>query len=168
MSLNNTLQLIYEVNDYQNNEDYKNSKKVGTIIGGINGAIGGGVLGAIGSNIAHPESAMHHQDPGTLLAHGLGGAAIGGVLGAIRGRMTGHFAGKEIAKDPNNIYSSSMKGFVKDNLLVNTPAAAASGLLVGGPAGLALNAGNQLIGGTVASVPAGALHGYIVKKMRKQ
>jgi hypothetical protein len=168
--------LIEEIVDYHQNEDYINSKKVGTRVGGT----AGGLLGGIAGYMAAKEAGASNLHAGLA---SLGGAAAGGTAAGTFGRIRGHYAGKEMAKDPEHTTKAAMKGFIKANLKVETPllatlgGAAALGAHDAGVSSeeIAKNAGlaaaafgvRSLLRGTIGAVPAGAIHSAIVRRMRR-
>ena len=178
MQISNDIKiLILEIEDYHKNEDYINSKKLGTRVGGTGGAI----LGAGGGYLAARDAGASDLHAGLA---GLGGAIAAGGLNAAWGRMKGHYAGKEMAENPEHTTKAAMKGFIKGNLKVETPLLAAlvggAGALIshnagGSPADIAASAGlsaasvgaRSLLRGTIGAIPAGAIHSAIVRRMRK-
>jgi hypothetical protein len=178
MDISTDIKLLIEaVNDYKNNEDYKNSKKLSTGIGTTFGAAGGA------GQMFNAAKALDQDNVHTAAAT-LGGAALGGAISGVAARIQGHYMGKEMAKDPNHPIKSAILGSMKANLKIGVPLAATIGAIGGGllahhdgvDAAMIANkaiqhgalwAAAQGAYGTAASVPFGAAHGAIVKRMRK-
>ena len=178
MQISNDIKiLILEIEDYHKNEDYINSKRVGSMIGGIPSA----ALGGVAAYLKARDSGMSHAASGLA---GLAGAGAGGLAGGLLGRAHGHYAGKAMANDPNDPTGASIRSIMKSNFKVNSTLA---GLAAGGLAGVIAHRSGADVGditkaavgaglgagayvgaaGLIPSIPIGIIHRGIVNKMRR-